>query len=107
MCNVTCCLAHSLAQFFDLFLLSLVISLPRCAFSSFRQHVCIVVPIVFFQVMSMFIDLENLVDGSIEELSIVRYQQNSAFIVGEIKLKPFQAGKIQVIRRFIQQEQIR
>ena len=55
----------------------------------------------------MFNDLENLVDGSIEELSIVRYQQNSTSIVGEIKLKPFQAGKIEVIRWFIQQEQIR
>src|SRR2546430_17199562 len=107
MSNIAGCLAHTLAHFFDLFLLPLVILLPRCPFSSFRKHICIVVSIVFFQVMSMFIDFENLVDGSIEELSIVRYQQNSTSIVGEIKLKSFQAYNVDRNRRSFQKRRIR
>ena len=71
MTNLSRCLTDTLAELLDFILLSLVILLPFCAFSSFCLRIGVVVSLISFEMVIVLVDLENLIDCPVQELSIV------------------------------------
>ena len=85
-------LSNALAELLHFLLLSLVIFLPSQTLGSLRLRIGIVITLIFFQVVIVFVDLENLVYRSVEELSIMRDHHNRSVIAREVCFKPFHAG---------------
>src|SRR2546421_9650195 len=106
MTNLPCSLSHALAQLLDLLLLPLVILFPFGALRRFDLGIGVIVPLVFFEPVVMLINLKDLVDRPIQKLPVMRYHQHSPTIAREVGLKPFHARKIEMIGRFIEQQQI-
>src|SRR5437763_5401762 len=94
-------LAHTLAQFFDFLLLPLVILLPLQAFGFLCLYIGVVVSLVLFEVVGMLINLEDRVNGAVEDLPVMRDEERRAFIAGDVGIEQFQAGKMGVVGRFI------
>src|SRR5712691_9193287 len=106
MTNLPCSFSHALAQLLDLLLLPLVIFFPFDALRRFGLSIGVIVPLVFFEPVVMLIDLKDLVDRPVQKLPVMRYHQYSPPIAREVGLKPFHAREVEMIGRFIEQQQV-